>query len=95
MEPSYELVSTQIKTQEWDSTKVNQGLSIIPRFTLPQIALFSLPLPRPSPTSLANRHALCSQTPRGAANYQAKTRPSEPGLCPSSSTQWVQAKQLL
>lgn len=26
MEPSYELVRTQIKTQEWDSTKVNQSV---------------------------------------------------------------------
>lgn len=41
-----------------------------------------LPLLLSSPTSLANRHALCSQTPRGAASCQTKTQPSEPGPCP-------------
>lgn len=34
MEPSYELVSTQIKTQEWDSTKVIPSLSPIPTIHL-------------------------------------------------------------
>lgn len=94
MEPSYELVRTQIKTQEWDSTKVNLSLSPIPSFTLPQITYFTL-VPS-SPTSLANRHALGSQTPRGAASMQAKTQPTEPGPCPLSSS-WGkgQAKQLL
>lgn len=76
MEPSYELVRTQIKTQEWDSTKVNQSLSPIPPFTSVNPALPSFP------TSLANRHAQRSQTPRGAASYQDKTQPSEPGPCP-------------
>lgn len=45
MEPSYELVRTQIKTQEWDSTKVNLSLSYFSPYTLPQITLshFSSP----------------------------------------------------
>lgn len=43
MEPSYELVSTQIKTQEWDSTKVKQRLLFIPLFTPRQITLFTPP----------------------------------------------------
>lgn len=83
MEPSYELVRTQIKTQEWDSTKVMRSLSHIPTFHLATDHLL-LPQLASSPTSLANRHALCSQTPRGAASYQAKTQPSEPGPCPKS-----------
>lgn len=41
MEPSYELVRTQIKTQEWDSTKVSQSLSSNPPLTLPMITFFN------------------------------------------------------
>lgn len=88
MEPSYELVSTQIKTQEWDSTKVNLSLSPIHLpcpIHLNTDHLFNSAQP-PFPASLANRHALRSHSPRGAASYQAKTQPSELGPCPESSS---------
>jgi len=40
MEPSYELVRTQIKTQEWDSSKVSQSLSTYLTFNLAKDHLF-------------------------------------------------------
>lgn len=71
MEPSYELVRTQIKTQEWDSTKV--VILTYPTFHLTSDRFLLLPLS--FPTSLANGQSLCSQTPKEAGSYQAKTSP--------------------
>lgn len=73
MEPSYELVTTQIKTQEWDSTRVRPAQS-----TVSPWPLSSLP-----PTSSAPLASLpARQTPSGA-----RTRPQSGPLSPSAMEQ--------
>lgn len=47
MEPSYELVSTQIKTQEWDSTRVGLGYPSVSPWPLYPHHPRSPPLPPP------------------------------------------------
>lgn len=79
MEPSYELVRTQIKTQEWDSTKVSASLSPSPPLTLQNISFFQL---HSFPTSLASRHALWSHTPEGAASYRGHNTAQRAGSRP-------------
>lgn len=43
MEPSYELIHTQMKTQEWDSTKVRQPLPSYPQISACHFSHPSLP----------------------------------------------------
>lgn len=68
MEPSYELVRTQVKTQEWDSTKV---------------ILTSLLLPSP-PVQPDYQAGMFPAEPGSQRTCQlsGQTWPTEPGICP-------------
>lgn len=92
MEPSYELIRTQIKTQEWDSTKV---VTLIFHLSTSLFFPAFIPLLFFSPP-LANWHALCSQIPRGGASNQAEHGPVSQVSAPHPHLgEWGQAKQLL